>query len=135
MNIKIKIEDNSQKVLQELQNKMPEILNGMGNEMYKNIYDFMTEDAIVDTGRLRGSISYSTEFNDYNNPIPANKPEDFIVNVRKKNNITIGSNVEYANFVETGTTKQRARNYLRTGIQRSLLQMQRVVEIILKEET
>ena len=61
--MKIKItEDNSQKILNELENKMPEILDGLGNELYKSIYNFMTTDKIVDTGRLRGSISYSTPF-------------------------------------------------------------------------
>lgn len=94
--MEIKIEDNSNLVLQELQKKMPELLNGCGNELYKSIYTFMTEDKVVDTGRLRGSISYSTEFSDYNNPTSANQPNDFITNAREKDTVVYGSNVEYA---------------------------------------
>lgn len=128
----MEFKDNSYKVLQELESKMPEILNAMGNELYKGIYSFMTEDKVVDTGRLRGSISYSTPYNDYNRPAPANKPDDFITNVRKKNTVVYGSNVEYASYVNSGTSKQRARKFIQTGTYRVIPQLKRVVENILK---
>ena len=134
MDFEIKFEDNSQKVLAELENKMPEILGAMGNEAYKGIYNFMTEDKVVDTGRLRGSISYSTPYEDYNQPTLANKGGDFITGNTEKDTVVIGSNVEYASYVETGTSRQRARNYIRTGTYRAVPQLQRVVENILKEE-
>lgn len=130
--IDIKIEDNSQIALNELQNKMPELLNAMGNELYKSIYNFMTEDDVVDTGRLRGSISYSTEFNDYKNPMMFNKDTDFVQGIREKNTVWYGSNVEYASFVNSGTTKQRARKFIETGTYRAVPQIKKVVEIILK---
>lgn len=132
--MEVKFEDNSQIVLQELEKKMPEVLNGMGNELYKHITDFMTEDKVVDTGRLRGSISYSTEFNDYSNPISANQPNDFIKGVREKDTVVYGSNVEYASFVNDGTTKQRARRFLQTGTYRAVPKIKKVVEEILKGE-
>lgn len=125
-------EDNRDKVLSEYEKRLPELLNAMGNELYKSIYDFMTEDNIVDTGRLRGSISYSTEFNDYNQPTPANQEEDFITGVKEKNAVVYGSNVEYASYVETGTTKQRARHYIKNGTDRAVPQLKKAVEAILK---
>lgn len=134
MEIKITIEDNSKQVLDELEKKMPEVLQGMGAELHKSIYNFMTEDRVVDTGRLRGSISYCTPYGDYNQPIAVNKEDDFITGVREKDTIVYGSNVEYASFVETGTTKQRARHYLQTGTYRAVPVMKRVVEQILKGE-
>ena len=134
MDIKIKIEDNSQKVLSELDNKMPEILNGLGNEIYKSIYDFMTKDKIVDTGRLRGSISYSTPFNEYSNLTLANKPEDSIRGVKEKDTVVFGSNVEYASYVNSGSSKQRARKFMENGTYKAVPQMQKVVEKILKGE-
>ena len=134
MDIKIKIEDNSQKVLSELDNKMPEILNGLGNEIYKSIYDFMTKDKIVDTGRLRGSISYSTPFNEYSNLTLANKPEDAIRGVKEKDTVVFGSNVEYASYVNSGSSKQRARKFMENGTYKAVPQMQKVVEKILKGE-
>lgn len=134
MGIKVTIEDNSEKFKQDLENKMPELLNAMGNELYKSITNFMTEDNIVDTGRLRGSISYATKYGKYNQPTIANKPEDFITENTEDKTVLYGSNVEYASYVETGTSKQRARNYIRTGTYRAVPQLQKVVENILKEE-
>lgn len=133
--IEIEIEDNSGKVLNEYENRKPELLNAFGNELYKSIYNFMTEDKIVDTGRLRGSISYSTEFNDYNQPIPANEPNDFVKGVRENNSILYGSNVPYASFVETGTTKQRARHYIKTGTDRAVPQLEKAGEKVLKGDS
>lgn len=132
--IEITIKDNSGKVLQELESKMPEILNALGNEMYKSVYNFMTEDKVVDTGRLRGSISYSTPYGDYNNPTIANKANDFIRGAKEKDTVVIGSNVEYASYVNSGTSKQRARKFLETGIYRSLPQLSNATEKILKGE-
>ena len=130
--IEFEVEDNSGKVLREYENRKPELLNTFGNELYKSIYNFMTEDKIVDTGRLRGSISYSTEFNDYNQPTPANQPNDFIKGVREENSVLYGSNVDYANFVETGTTRQRARHYVKTGTDRAVPQLKKAGEEVLK---
>ena len=134
MDIKIKIEDNSELTKKELEKKMPELLNGIGNELYKNIYNFMTEDKIVDTGRLRGSISYSTPYNDYNSPTLANQKEDFIIGAKEKNTIVYGSNVEYANYVNSGTSKQKARQFMQIGTTRAIPKLKKTVENILKEE-
>ena len=133
MNIEIIIQDNSELFLQELENKMPEILNACGNELYKSIYTFMTEDKIVDTGRLRGSISYSTPYENYKNPMMFNNGEDFIENVKERNSVVYGSNVEYASNVELGTSRQRARNYIKTGTFRAVPQLKGAVENILRE--
>lgn len=127
-------EDNSQKFLEELSQRMPEIMNSIGNELYKSITNFMTEDNIVDTGRLRGSISYSTEYNDYNNPTVMNAPTDFITNAKEKNTVVYGSNVEYASFVNSGTTKQRARKFMEVGTNRAIPTIKKVTQKILEGE-
>lgn len=132
--IEIKIEDNSAKVLEELENKLPEIMNGVGNELYKSIYNYMTEDKVVDTGRLRGSISYSTSQKDYKNPMLANKGDDFITGNKEPNSVVYGSNVEYASYVNSGTSKQMARKFIENGTYRAVPQIKKVVETILKGE-
>ena len=133
--MKVKItEDNSQKILNELDNKMPEILDGLGNELYKSIYNFMTTDKIVDTGRLRGSISYSTPFKEYSNLTLANKPEDVIKGIKQNDTVVYGSNVEYASYVNSGSSKQRARKFIENGTYCAVPQMKAVVEKILKGE-
>lgn len=130
----VEFEDNSKLALQELEKKMPEILDAMGNELYKSIYDFMTEDKVVDTGRLRGSISYSTPEKDYKNPMMFNKPDDFIKGAKEKNTVVYGSNVEYASHVNSGTSKQRARKFIENGTYRAVPRLKKVVENILKGE-
>lgn len=127
-------DDNTKRVLAEYEKRKEEIFNAMGNELYKSIYDFMTTDKIVDTGRLRGSISYSTPYNDYNQPTPANHEDDFIKGVREADTIVYGSNVDYASYVETGTSKQRARGFIKNGTYRAVPQLKSAVEIILKGE-
>ena len=134
MEFTINIEDNSDKILQEFENKMPELLNALGNELYKSIYNVMTEDNVVDTGRLRGSISYSTKYNDYNNPIIANTPNDFIKGNQETNSVIYGSNVEYASYVNSGTSKQMARKFMENGTYRAVPQLKKTAEQILKGE-
>lgn len=134
MDIIINIEDNSQAIKDELEKKTPEILSAMGNELYKAIYNYMTEDKVVDTGRLRGSISYSTPTTNYNNPTSANKATDFITNANEKDTVVYGSNVEYASYVNSGTSRQRARKFMETGTNRAIPKCKGAVETILKGE-
>lgn len=134
VNMEIIIEDNTDEVLEALENVKPELLNAMGTELYKSIYDYMTEDKVVDTGRLRGSISYSTPYNDYNNPTLANKENDFIVKANEKDTVVYGSNVEYATYVNSGTSKQRARKFIQYGTTRAVPRLQQTSEKILKGE-
>jgi len=132
MEFSISLQDNSAEVLNELDKIMPELLNATGLELYKSIYQFMTDDKIVDTGRLRGSISYSTPYNNYNNPAPANKPEDFIANVKEQDTVIYGSNVEYASYVNSGTSRQKARKFIENGTTRAIPQIKRVLQKILE---
>lgn len=50
----------------------------------------------VDTGNLMNSIGFKVD--------------------RKDQSVTIGTNVEYAHFVEFGTSKMRPRPFLRTAL-------------------
>lgn len=134
MGVTIDIEDNSDKILSEFERKMPELLNAVGNELYKSIYQVMTDDKVVDTGRLRGSISYSTPYNNFNNPMQFNKPTDFIKDAKEKDTVVYGSNVEYASFVDTGTSRQRARKFMEIGTNRARPQIKKTIETILKGE-
>lgn len=70
----IEITDNSPTVLAELRNRIPLVLAAMG----EIVEGYAKDDAPVDTGRLRNSITHQTEGNDE----------------------YIGTNVEYAVYVE-----------------------------------
>lgn len=64
----------------------------------------------VRTGRLRNSITFYTD----------------------DDTVTIGTNVEYAQCVEEGTSKQKAKPYLRPAIENNLDKYKAIVENELK---
>lgn len=66
----------------------------------------------VRTGRLKGSISYATGFTKSATTSPATAA-DGIEHDGSENTVLIGSNVEYAPYVEYGTKRQSAQSYLR----------------------
>lgn len=130
--IEIKIEDNTNTLYRKLEDITPNLLNAIGSELYKGITNFIVEDDIINTRRLLGSISYCTPYENYKNPNLANKSNDYVENVKEKDTVLYGSNVEYASFVETGTSRQRARKYLETGTYRALPEIKQALEKLLK---
>ena len=69
----------------------------------------------VDSGRLRGSLSVKMQREkNIKNPNSAKaKLEDFIKDEPKKDEAHVGTNVDYADYVEFGTAKSAAQPYLR----------------------
>jgi HK97 gp10 family phage protein len=64
----------------------------------------------VDSGRLRESLVIRMKNRDVGNPIQA---EDDIPTPPDKNEANVGTNVNYAEYVEFGTKNQRAQPYMR----------------------
>lgn len=85
----VKINDNTDVVLKEFDNAMERALTriGLAAEGYAK------KEAPVDTGNLRNSITHAEEI--------------------KEKATYVGTNVEYAPFVELGTSRSRAQPYLR----------------------
>jgi phage gpG-like protein len=131
LNFAFKVESNLDLAEEELKKRVQACLYKMGenavNEtvLYMSKPDFTGKD-IVDTGRLRASISFATsEVLSGNNASPTIMGYDTDSLTQKpvnKNVVLVGSNVEYASDVELGTTKQAARHYLLNGIQNSTVQ-------------
>ena len=90
MGVTIKIENNSNLVREELELAVKRALTKCGLQAQT----FSKSLCPVDTGNLRNSISY--EVND--------------------NTVYIGTNVEYAPYVELGTYKMTARPYLEPAL-------------------
>ena len=67
----------------------------------------------VDTGRLRNSITHEVDMGD--------------------KSVVIGTNVEYAAFVELGTSKMRARPYLRPAAESHSEEYKAIVESAMKQ--
>lgn len=100
----VKFEDNSKQVLSALNIQIEIALTGIGMQAET----YTKQLCPVKTGRLRGSIE--------------NKPNSQLKNV------TIGTTVEYAPYVEQGTSKQRAQPYLRPAIMNHLEQYKQIAK-------
>lgn len=95
--------------LEALADKVPEILEviGLQAEGYAKLA------APVDTGRLRNSITHDTE--------------------EAEQAAYIGTNVEYAAYVELGTSKTRAQPFLRPAVTDHAAEYKAMAEAIMKE--
>lgn len=98
--------DNSPLVREELERRIPVILEALGVEAEGNAVDEITTLGAVDTGRLRGSISHTHD----------------------DDSAYVGTNVEYAVYVEYGTSKMASRPFLRNAIANHVDDYKRIVE-------
>lgn len=89
MAIDVKITDNSEEFLNALPEQIEQALIAIG----LTAESYAKQECPVDTGRLRNSIT---------NAVRADEKA-----------VYIGSNVEYAAFVELGTSRMKARPYLK----------------------
>lgn len=89
MAIDVKITDNSGEFLKALPEQIEQALIAIG----LTAESYAKADCPVDTGRLRNSITHAVETGEQA--------------------VYIGSNVEYAASVELGTSRMKARPYLR----------------------
>jgi len=88
------------------------------------------------TGRLRSSLSYATQSTQsgfVNGKSSGSRDSDTMSNGAGKDEVIIGSNVEYAAFVELGTRNMSAQPYLRPAINNYQKDYQEVVEAVLGE--
>ena len=130
--VDITITDNSGRVKREMaqrKEKAIEIL-GLLAERYAKLL------CTVDTGRLRNSITHATssfpgvgEYEDNHgnrfSDATANKtPEKYVV--------YIGTNVEYAPYVELGTVRMSARAFLRPAIADHINEYKDIISKVMK---
>ena len=87
MAIEVSITDNTDEFKDALPEQIERALIAIG----ATAEGYAKEKCPVDTGRLRNSISYATD----------------------DDSVYIGTNVEYAAYVELGTSKSKARPYLK----------------------
>ncbi len=102
----------------ELANRIPIILEALGieaegnavSEINKLVYDTPPSPTYVRTGRLKGSISHAHD----------------------DEAAYVGTNVEYAPYVELGTYKMAPRPFLRNAVANHLSDYKKIVEEGLK---
>lgn len=134
----IKIQDNSGKVLAELEKSIERAMFYAGNNIVNETTDYMgqidfTGQDIVDTGRLRASLSYITEQQSGGGE-NAHKLTDTIKGNADDNSVIWGSNVEYASYVNNGTSKKEARKFIQNGYYNAEGKLKIGIEKILKGE-
>lgn len=138
MRFTIRVENNSQLVLEDLGEAMERALYAIGVKAVEGSVDAISGrydiKPAVDTGRLRASISFITPTDKGGGEVgtPNGKPQDKLSGSAEKNTVVVGSNVEYAEYVHNGTSKMEGRPFLREGIDKTKDQMQEQVEKIFK---
>lgn len=129
------MEDNSSKVFNNLKDRIEHGLMEVGKAWLAKCTIQVTNMKVVDTGRLRASLSFITPTGKGGNiPVGNSKPEDQLFGNSKKNSITVGSNVPYAKINETGGSKRPARPFLTNSIMQSSELFQKIFEMALKGE-
>jgi HK97 gp10 family phage protein len=120
--IDVKIQDNSLKITAEAGKAVNKALFAIGTKAvgdtvkYMSKRDFTGRD-IVDSGRLRGSMSFITPEKTSGANGGEAKQSDSLSGKAEPNTVIIGTNVEYANYVNNGTKKQPARKFMEHGIE------------------
>lgn len=115
----VSLVDNSDLVLNALPGEIKAALTAVGmeaetnvkNELDRAVYNTPPSPTYVRTGRLKNSITYAVE----------------------ENAVLVGTNVEYAGFVENGTMKMPARPYLRPGIVNHIEQYKSTIKAALSK--
>ena len=136
--ISIKFENNKKKVLEEFDKAVEQALYAIGTQAVKGVVEYMsipdfTGRDIVDTGRLMASISFITpdKQSGFVNGMVAESEGDDIIKGRSDDmTVIVGTNVNYAEWVNNGTTKQPARHFLENGITRERDNMEDLVKAI-----
>ena len=90
----IKFTSNVNDILSALENGKRNALTAIGATAETHTKENITADKLVDTGRLRNSISYAVD----------------------GESAYIGTNVEYAPYLELGTKKITAHHYLKRAV-------------------
>ena len=139
MRFTIRVENNSQLALGELEKTTERVLYAIGVKAVEGSVDAISGrydiDPAVDTGRLRASISFitPTQKGDSGQPKPANaQAGDELTGTAEQNTVVVGSNVSYSEFVHNGTSRMAGRPFLREGIDKTKDQMREQAEKIFK---
>lgn len=119
MGVEVKITDNTDKALEELQRKIEMALIAIGAAAETNAKDKVTEvvydtpeRGYIRTGNLRNRIT--------NQPLP------------DESAVLIGERLEYAPYVELGTSRMRPRPFLKPAILENAKEYKELAEEALK---
>ena len=118
--MKVDYKDNSQQVLSAMEKGKRNALTAIGATAETHTKENITADKLVDTGRLRNSITYATgDYSGIGTYTDSNKKsysDATARNTPKDDEVGIGTNVEYAAYTELGTQHIAAHHYLKRAV-------------------
>lgn len=125
----IHITSHKDEVERELDKKISQILEmwGLVGERYAK------DKTPVDTGRLRGSVTYATINSHSSGQSPAEESDYATHGTPERGEVVIGTNVEYAPYVELGTSRQKPQPYIRPAVADHLDEYSAIAQRVLQE--
>ena len=116
----IKFTSNVNDILSALEKGKRNALTAIGATAETHTKENITADDLIDTGRLRNSITYATgDYSGIGTYTDNNKKKYSDAKARntpKDDEVAIGTNVEYAPYLELGTKKITAHHYLKRAV-------------------
>ena len=135
----IKIEnDNTDKILEALEEQAHNAMLDVGMIASGDVAEFIRDEGIVDTGLLRNSItfalagespqidSYSADKGDGEGSYSGSAP------TAEHPTVYIGTNVEYAKYVQYGTSRMTARDFMFAPLRKNIEGYKQIIEKYLK---
>lgn len=124
----INVIDNSKQVNDEMLKKIQNALWAIGATAEGHAKD----NCPVDTGRLRNSITHAT-IDQHNSGTSPAESEDYAAHGSPDEfTVVIGTNVEYAPYIEAGSSKTSAHHMLRDACQNHTDEYKAIAEAALK---
>ena len=118
--MKVDYKDYSKEVLAAMEKGKRNALTAIGATAETHTKDNIKADGLVDTGRLRNSITYATGdylgIGTYTDKKKKKYTDAKARNTPKDDEVAIGTNVEYAAYTELGTEKITAHHYLKRAV-------------------
>lgn len=138
--IEVSLTSDLPKVLEATQEAIHTALEAVGVQAEAHAVAEITAVGAVDTGRLRNSITHAVSgdpgrtfsYTDDNGNGYAYTVDD--AGDEADNTVYLGTNVEYAAYVEMGTVKMAARPYIRPAIEDNISEYKAIFEEILKQQ-
>ena len=124
----VKITDNSKQFSEAMMKNISNALWAIG----ATAEGYAKDNCPVDTGRLRNSITHAT-IDQHNSGTSPAKSEDYAAHGSPDEfTVVIGTNVEYAPYIEAGSSKTSAHHMLRDACQNHTDEYKAIVEASLK---
>ncbi len=140
-NVQVEVESNVDETLEEMRQAIQRALNAMGLQMERNakieiqksVYDTPPSPSYKRTGRLRASLTYATKTQHSKGGSEAEAGDYAPMGTPDEDKVYVGTNVEYAAYVEFGTSKMKAKPYLKPAIADHLSEYEEIVRTELND--